>query len=85
MYHREFMVMCRQKSVQAIQQDSLIIFTKMQAATAFRCSVVAVVMALLLVVIGFWIVLLLVRIGALAVRPVLMPSEGVWGTLPPLQ
>ena len=80
MYRLAFMVMYQQKLEQVAQVVLLPISTKMQAATAFRVSVVVLVVGFRLVVFGIWVVVLVLLTGVSAVRPVILPSEGCKGT-----
>ena len=77
MYRLAFMVMYQQKLEQVTQVVLLTILQKMQAATAFRGSVVLLMVVLGLVVIGVWVMILVLVTGVSAVRPVILPSEGV--------
>lgn len=83
MYRLAFMVMYQQKLEQVAQAVLLTIFTKMQVAAAFRFSVVLLVMVLRLVVIGVCVVILVIVTGVSAVRPVILPSEGLQGDTSP--
>ena len=83
MYRLAFMVMYQQKLEQVTQVVSLTIFTKMQVATAFRFSVVMLMVVLGLVVIGICFMLLVIVTGLSAVRPVILPSEGLQGDTSP--
>ena len=77
------MVMYQQKMEQVAQVVSLTIFTKMQVATAFRFSVVMLIMVLELVVFGICVMILVIVAGIAAVRPVILPSEGLQGDTSP--
>ena len=83
MYRLAFMVMYQQKLEQVAQVVLLTIFTNMRVATAFRFSVVLLVMVLRLVVIGIWVMVLVMVAGVAAVRPVILPSEGLQGDTSP--
>lgn len=83
MYRLAFMVMYQQKLEQVAQAVLLTIFTKMQVAAAFRFSVVLLMMVLRLVVLGICIMVLVLVTGLSAVRPVILPSEGLQGDTSP--
>ena len=72
MYRLVFMVMYQQKLEQVTQVVLLTIFAKMQAATAFRVSVVLFIVVFRLVVVGFWMMVLVLVLGVSAVRLVIL-------------